>query len=357
MHVGVRGADRAIAVCDRMRTVLPELLAISANSPFLDGRDSGLHSVRTQIFTKSFPRCGVPDAFGDWATYADYVEFLVRTNCVSEQTQIWWSVRPHHAFGTVEVRICDAQSTAEESTALAALAVACVAQAAREFDEGTLPDPPAHRFIEENMWRAIRYGQEGKLIDLYAGEEFPSAATADRLLAWTAPARADQLGGLEPVLPERNGAQRQRAALAAGATHAGGIRGRGGADPAQLCGREGDDVSETDPMPGDPGEPSEEQIAAFEEQLKRIRVEDVLVQTLVTLVNLGARRLGLTGEADSQDLGQARLAIEGARALLPLVPQEGIEPVRDALSQLQMAFVRETGGAPAPGAGRRARSG
>jgi hypothetical protein len=99
-------------------------------------------------------------------------------------------------------------------------------------------------------------------------------------------------------------------------------------------------------MQGDPGEPSEEQIAAFEEQLKRIRVEDVLVQTLVTLVNLGARRLGLTGEADSQDLGQARLAIEGARALMPLVPQEGIEPVRDALSQLQMAFVRETGGAP-----------
>jgi carboxylate-amine ligase len=218
VHVGVKGADRAIAVCDRMRTVLPELLAISANSPFLDGRDSGLHTARTQIFTKSFPRCGVPDAFGDWQTYAEYVDFLVRTGCVTEQTQIWWSVRPHHAFGTVEVRICDAQSTAEESTALAQLAVACVAQAARDFDEGRLPPPPAHRFIEENMWRAIRYGQDGKLIDLYAGEEYPSAATADRLLAWTAPARADQLGGLEPALPERNGAQRQRVALAQGAS-------------------------------------------------------------------------------------------------------------------------------------------
>jgi hypothetical protein len=102
-------------------------------------------------------------------------------------------------------------------------------------------------------------------------------------------------------------------------------------------------VSETDPTQG---APTEEQIAAFEEQLKRIRVEDVLVQTLVTLVNLGARRLGLTGEPDSRDLGEARLAIEGARALMPLVPQEGIEPVKDALSQLQMAFVRETGGAP-----------
>jgi hypothetical protein len=100
-------------------------------------------------------------------------------------------------------------------------------------------------------------------------------------------------------------------------------------------------------MQDEPGAPSEEQIAAFEEQLKRIRVEDVLVQTLVTLVNLGARRLGLTGEEDSRDLAQARLAIEGARVLMPLVPQEGIEPIRDALSQLQMAFVRETG----PGAG------
>jgi hypothetical protein len=97
--------------------------------------------------------------------------------------------------------------------------------------------------------------------------------------------------------------------------------------------------------------PTEEQLAAFEEQLKRIRVEDVLVQTAVTLVNLGARRLGLTGEPESRDLDQARLAIEGARALLPLVPLEGLEPVRDALSQLQMAYVREAGGGAAAAAG------
>jgi hypothetical protein len=110
--------------------------------------------------------------------------------------------------------------------------------------------------------------------------------------------------------------------------------------------------------PGDPGMgegPTEEQLAAFEEQLKRIRVEDVLVQTAVTLVNLGARRLGLTGEPEARDLDQARLAIEGARALLPLVPIEGLEPVRDALSQLQMAYVQAAGGAPqAPGQGEEA---
>ena len=215
VHVGVRGADRAIAVCDRLRPVLPELLALSANSPFLDGAHSGLHSVRSQIFTRSFPRCGIPDAFGDFATYAEFVEFLVRTGSVVEHTQLWWSVRPHHAYGTVEVRICDAQTSAEESSALAALMVACVAQAALDHDEGVAFAGPAPRYVEENLWRAIRHGRDGKLIDLDRREEFPAAALADRLLAWTAPARAAL--GLEPALPSRNGAQRQRAALAEGA--------------------------------------------------------------------------------------------------------------------------------------------
>jgi glutamate---cysteine ligase / carboxylate-amine ligase len=216
VHMGVRGADRAVKVCDRLRPVLPELLALSANSPFLDGRNSGLHSVRTQIFTKSFPRCGIPDPFGGWRSYADYVEFLVRTGSVVEQTQIWWSIRPHHSFGTVELRICDAQTSAADSTALEGLIAACIAQAAIDVDEGVPFEDPAPRFVEENFWRAIRYGMDGKLIDLERAEEFPAAAVPDRLLAWTAPARA-QLG-IDPVLPEENGAQRQRRALEAGAS-------------------------------------------------------------------------------------------------------------------------------------------
>ena len=216
VHVGIRGADRAIAVCDRLRAVLPELLAISANSPFLDGRLSGLHSARTQIFTRSFPRCGVPDAFGDFATYADYVDWLVRVGSIVEHTQMWWSVRPHHAFGTVEVRICDAQSRAQDATALAGLVVACVAQAALDHDEGVAPEPVPGRLIEENLWRAIRYGLDGKMIDFERGEEFPSAALPERLLEWTAPARAAL--GIDPQLPAENGAQRQRRTFAAGAS-------------------------------------------------------------------------------------------------------------------------------------------
>jgi carboxylate-amine ligase len=216
VHVGIRGADRAVRVCDRLRPVLPLLLAISASSPFLDGRDSGLHSVRTQIFTKSFPRCGIPDPFGDWDAFAQYVDFLTRTHSIVEYTQVWWSVRPHIAFGTVEVRICDAQLTAAESDGLAALIVACVAQAARELDGGVpRPDIPG-RLLEENLWRATRYGLDGELLDLDRGEPYPAADAVERLLRWSAPARAEL--GIEVALPARNGAQRQRQLLEGGAT-------------------------------------------------------------------------------------------------------------------------------------------
>jgi carboxylate-amine ligase len=211
VHVGVQGADRAVVICDRLRPVLPVLLAISANSPFLDGRNSGLHSVRTQIFTKSFPRCGVPDVFGDWATFAEYVHLLVQTNSIVEYTQVWWSIRPHLAFGTVEVRICDAQATAGEADGLAALIVACVAQAARDLDEGVPFVDLPNRMIEENVWRALRYGLDGDLLDLERREPYPAAGALERLLEWTAPVRSEL--GIDVALPSHNGAQRQRRML------------------------------------------------------------------------------------------------------------------------------------------------
>jgi glutamate---cysteine ligase / carboxylate-amine ligase len=214
VHMGVRGADRAIAVCDSLRGVLPTLLAVSANSPFLDRHDTGLHSVRTEIFTRVFPRCGIHEPFGDWRTYADFVERLVRTNSIVESTQLWWSVRPHHVFGTVEVRICDAQTRGEESFGLAALISACIAQAALDHDDGRLPEPLPQREIEENLWRAIRYGMDGKLIDFARGEEVEAVAELERLLEWTEPAR-DTLG-LDTTLPDLNGAQRARSAYEGG---------------------------------------------------------------------------------------------------------------------------------------------
>jgi len=219
VHMGIRGADRAIAVCDWLRELLPLLLAISANSPFLDRRDSGLHSVRSEIFTRTFPRCGVPSPFRDWRTYADFVGTLERVGSVVESTQLWWSVRPHHKFGTVEVRICDAQTRGEESTALAGLIAACIAQTALDYDEHGYEGrgaPLADREIEENLWRAIRYGAGGRMVDFRRGEEVPTRALLDQVLVWTEPART-QLG-LDLRLPERNGAERARQALDSGAS-------------------------------------------------------------------------------------------------------------------------------------------
>jgi glutamate---cysteine ligase / carboxylate-amine ligase len=217
VHVGVQGADRAVRTADRMRPVLPALLAYSANSPFVDGRDAGVHSARTMTFTRTFPRCGVPDAYGSWAAYRDYIDLLVRTRSIVEYTQVWWSVRPHFSYGTVEVRICDAQSSACDSEALAALIVACVAQAARDVEEGVPFEDPAPRLIEENLWRAVRHGMDGNLLDLDAGIEIPTVAAVERLADWTAPIRVE-LGIDAPRIGERpNGAQRQMAARVAGA--------------------------------------------------------------------------------------------------------------------------------------------
>jgi carboxylate-amine ligase len=209
VHVGVRDVDRAVRVCDRLRAALPVLLAVSASSTCVDGMDAGLHSARTQVFTKSFPRCGIPDAYGSWDAYREYLDVLIRTGSIVEYTQVWWSVRPHLTFGTVEVRICDAQVTAEESEALAGLITACVLAAARDEDDGTPAEEAPRRLLEENFWRAIRFGMDGRFIDLRRGEEVPARAALDELLAWS---------GADVALPALNGAQRQRRALDGGAS-------------------------------------------------------------------------------------------------------------------------------------------
>src|SRR3954469_19463924 len=196
VHVGVQGADRAVKVCDRLRPVLPMLLVKSANSPYVDGIDSGLHTARTQTFTKSFPRCGVPDAFGSWKAWAEYVDLLVRTGSIVEFTQLWWSVRPHHDFGTVEVRICAAQSSPAETEALVTLIHGCVLAALREVDEGRTPDELPPRLIEENMWRAIRHALDGRLLDLERLQEQPAGEAVERLVDWA---------GVSVELPELNG--------------------------------------------------------------------------------------------------------------------------------------------------------
>src|SRR5436190_8705815 len=218
VHVGIRGADRAVAVCNLLRNFLPEVLALSASSPFVEGVDSGLHSARTEIFTRMFPRCGVPDAYDGWAGFEKYVRFLYDTRSIDEHTQIWWSVRPHLAFPTVEIRICDAQPDLAEARSLAALCYALTARIARAVDEGEpLPALP-HRLLEENLWRAIRHGLSGELIDFKRGESVPSRAELERLIEWVRPV-AEELGTAPMLaLPPANAAERQIARYEEGAT-------------------------------------------------------------------------------------------------------------------------------------------
>jgi carboxylate-amine ligase len=218
VHVGVRGADRAIAVHDALRCYLPELLAFSASSPFVEGVYTHLHSARTQIFTRMFPRCGIPDAFGSWAEYERYVRILYETGSITEHTQLWWSVRPHLAFSTIEVRICDGQPELGEAQALAALVYALVARIARALDEGESFSPLSHRLLEENFWRAIRHGLSGELIELDRREVLPARRRLEGLLEWVWPV-AEELGAAPYlVLPERNPAERQIARHEGGET-------------------------------------------------------------------------------------------------------------------------------------------
>ncbi len=218
VHVGIRGADRAIAVCNGLRTFLPELLAFSASSPFVENVVSGLHSARTQIFTRFFPRCGVPDAYDGWAGFEDYVRFLYDTGSITEHTQLWWSVRPHLNFPTVEIRICDAQPDLAESQSLAALATSLAVRLARAYDDGEPIALHPHRLIEENTWRAIRHGLSGDLIDLQRGDVVPARARIERLIEWVQPV-AEEIGAAPYLaVPERNAAERQIARAEEGAT-------------------------------------------------------------------------------------------------------------------------------------------
>jgi glutamate---cysteine ligase / carboxylate-amine ligase len=218
VHVAINGPDRAIAVNNALRNYLPELLALSASSPFVEGVNTGLHSARTQIFTRMFPRCGVPDDYDGWDGFERYVRFLYDTKSIDEHTQIWWSVRPHLAFPTIEIRICDAQPDLGEARTLAAFCYALTVRIAHALDEGEpLPDYP-NRLIEENLWRAIRYGLSGRLIDLDTGETRPARAHLEQLLEWIQPA-AEEIGAAPYLsIPTANAAERQIARLREGAS-------------------------------------------------------------------------------------------------------------------------------------------
>ena len=316
MHVAINGPDRAVAVCNGLRNFLPELLALSASSPFVENVNTGLHSARSQIFTRPFPRCGIPDAYDGWDGFERYVRFLYDTRSISEHTQLWWSVRPHLAFPTVEIRICDGQPDLGEARSLAALGYALAARIARALDEGEpVPDFP-HRLIEENLWRAIRYGLSGELIDLATGETV-------RARAPRAPGRvgaADGRGARLRRAARDSRGQRRRAPDRAP---------RGGRRPARDLRRTTGRVV---------GEDEQRLIAELQAELAKLTVTDLLLQTLHSLSLLGYQRLS----GEGRDLPQAKLAIESLRALVPVLegsaPEEALRDFGQLLAGLQLAY-------------------
>lgn len=205
VHVGLPDADTAIRVNDRMRVHLPLLLALSANSPFWQGRDSGLASARTPLF-QAFPRVGIPRAFGDYATYAETVDLLIRTEAVPESTFLWWDVRPQPKLGTVEIRVMDAQSRCEDTAALVALVVCLVKL---EADRGYASETAiaAQEVISENRFLAARDGVDARLIDPDLEQRIPVPDLLAPLLDECRPIAQDlgcesELEGVETLIAD-----------------------------------------------------------------------------------------------------------------------------------------------------------
>ena len=218
VHVGLESAEQAIAVANGLRTWLPELLALSANSPFWQGRDTGLASTRTQVF-ETFPRSGLPPAFASFEEFQQLIERAVKTNSLSDYTFIWWDLRPHPKLGTVELRVCDGQTRLQNLAAIVALAQRLAATLAERHERGRpMPVQPL-TLIAENKWRAARHGLEGTLIDLERDEERPARDAVRALAQTAAPAArrlgcADELQEVERICERGTGAQEQRRVLA-----------------------------------------------------------------------------------------------------------------------------------------------
>jgi carboxylate-amine ligase len=214
VHIGIDDPDKAIHVANGMRVHIPILLALSANSPFWRGDDSGLASTRMPIF-RQFPRVGIPPAYKNWDDYRDRIAFMVDTGVMEDYTWLWYDVRPHPNFGTVEIRAMDAQTHVEHTIALAALIQAMVKELAEHFESGKRLAQYPYEMLDENKWLASRHGLEGELVDLPKRTTVPAKVLARRLYDRLREhaqdlGAADELEGVEDLLERGNGAYRQR---------------------------------------------------------------------------------------------------------------------------------------------------
>src|SRR5436190_11582922 len=213
VHVGVEGADRAIHVANGMRVHVPVLLALSANSPFWRADTTGMASTRTPIF-RAFPRVGIPPRYSGWDDYSERIDFMVQCRVIEDYTYLWYDVRPHPNFGTVEVRVMDAQTRVEHTLALAALVQCLVKELCEHFDAGKKLSRYPYEMLDENKWLAARHGLEGELVDLPKTHRVPTHDLVRRVLKRVRP-HAEELGSLQDIewlndlLERGNGAARQ----------------------------------------------------------------------------------------------------------------------------------------------------
>ena len=213
VHVGIPDREEAIDVMNQARYFLPHLYALSVNSPFWLGQNTGLKAYRQMIFER-FPRTGIPDAFESLSEYDDYLKLLVSTNCIDNAKKIWWDIRLHPFFNTIEVRMCDAQSRVDDTIALAALMQAIVVKLHKLRKQNVTFRNYPRRLIDENRWRASRYGLDGKLIDFGRGCEMDERDLLHEMLEFIA-TEMDELGSsaelahVEKIMREGTGADRQ----------------------------------------------------------------------------------------------------------------------------------------------------
>ena len=212
-RVALDDPDKAIHVADGLRVHLGVLLALSANSPFWRAQATGMRSARIPIF-RAFPRVGVPPAYGDWASYEREIEFMVASGVMDDYTYLWYDVRPHPDLGTVEVRVCDAQTRVEHTLGLAALIQAMVRELAEHFDSGGRLAAYPWQMLDENKWLAARHGLEGELVDLPTSDRVPTKALARRLVDRLRDHARDlgsatELEAIEDLLHRGNGGERQ----------------------------------------------------------------------------------------------------------------------------------------------------
>lgn len=197
VHIGIEDRDLAVDLMNMARYFLPHVLALSTNSPLWLGRVTGLKSTRCTLFQR-FPRTGIPDYFYSWSEYAQYLELLVKTGCIDNGRKIWWDVRPHPVYPTLEFRICDLPTTVWETISIAALFQAIIVKLYKLYQMNQGFRIYRRALIEENKWRAIRYGLDGKLIDFGKKKEVPTRELIPELLEFVDDV-VDELGSREEI--------------------------------------------------------------------------------------------------------------------------------------------------------------